>query len=173
MPARWTRRYWTMVSPIPWCRATRRLAHQPMLLGARQRPRRPDRDEYGRQHELPRDRLFASLPSALCALRQDRLLWIMPIAFSAECCGARQLSRRRYIRTAKQLGAMQVKCHRAPRSLTLTYRRHHRPIDSEPDMPHLHIACKERGLTSPKPTFNGAADRNRLRPHASKTHTRS
>ena len=38
---------------------------------------------------------------------------------------------------------VQVKRHRVLGSLTLKYRRHHRPIDPKAHLPYLHIACKQ------------------------------
>jgi hypothetical protein len=107
MRARCTRRYWTMVSPIPWHRATRRLAinRAAIPLEARQRPCRPDRDECGRRRELPRVLVLAS-PTRRGLSAAESLLWIMPIAVLGECRGARQSSRRRCIPTPDQLGAM-------------------------------------------------------------------
>jgi hypothetical protein len=53
-----------------------------------------------------------------------------------------------------------VKRHRVLRSLTLKYRRHHRPIDPRRHLPYLHVACKQsvRGLTSP----NNGTEKDRI-----------
>jgi hypothetical protein len=53
-----------MVSAIPWHRTAHRTAinRADIPLEARRRPGRPDRDEYGRQRELRRVPVLASLP---------------------------------------------------------------------------------------------------------------
>ena len=67
--------------------------HQPSCypLEARQRPHRPDRDEYGRQRKLPRVSVLASLTKRGLRAAARSLAIDHANRYSDECRGAQQL----------------------------------------------------------------------------------
>lgn len=93
----------------------------------------------------------------------DQLGAMYPLVRMAEVSGivdailsVRPASRRAKPFPLTAARALQVKHHRVLGSLTLKYRRHHRPIDPKPHMLHLHIACKKSArVRGPDLTYKG------------------